>query len=287
MTDTDTGSPFDEHFRFPADLVEARRSATGRVAVIGGGISGLACAYELVRRRLEVTVYERAGRPGGRIRTHRFWDGTHGELGAMRLPSNHHTTLHYVHRFRLPTRTFVNANPDVHLRGQRVRARDTHTLSGRYGLTGPEARDPRQLLEELLHHVWHGLRPEQHKAILAGEVDDPDVEALMSTSLWQYASTRLTPQAWDLAGQVSGLAHYEHASLLEVLVDYFGLFHVEQLELADGMDALVSAFVQALGAWRSRPCRRGAVAPRAVVGLRVLRAAGTAQGGFCQAEVVP
>lgn len=248
MADTDVSSPFDEHFRFPADLVEARRGARGRVAVIGGGISGLACAYELVGRGLEVTVYERVGRPGGRIRTHRFWDGTHGELGAMRLPANHHTTLHYVRQFGLPTRKFVNANPDayLHLRGQRVRARDAHTLPDRYGLTRPENRDPRQLLEELLHHVWYGLRPEQHKAVLAGEVDDPEIEALMSTSLWQYASTRLTPQAWDLAGQVSGLAHYEHASLLEVLVDYFGLFHVEQLELTDGMDALVSAFVRAL-----------------------------------------
>ncbi|GAA1425560.1 hypothetical protein GCM10009601_32770 [Streptomyces thermospinosisporus] len=115
MTDTHTAGPFDEQFRFPADLLEARPGATGRVAVIGGGISGLACAYELVRRGLEVTVYERSGRPGGRIRTHRFWDGTHGELGAMRLPSNHHTTLHYVRHFRLPTRTFVNANPDAYL----------------------------------------------------------------------------------------------------------------------------------------------------------------------------
>jgi monoamine oxidase len=31
-----------------------------------------------------------------------------------------------------------------------------------------------------------------------------------------------------------------------VLVDYFGLFHVEQLELTDGMDALISAFVRSL-----------------------------------------
>ncbi|WP_327358708.1 flavin monoamine oxidase family protein [Streptomyces sp. NBC_01304] len=247
-TITGTPSPFDEHFRFPADLAEARPGASGRVAVVGGGISGLACAHELARRGLDVTVYERAARPGGRIRTHRFWDGTHGELGAMRLPANHHTTLHYVRRFGLATRPFVNANPDayLHLHGRRVRARDAGTLPGLFGLTGSEDRDPRLLLEELLHHVWSGLRPEQHKAVLAGEVGDPELEALMSTSLWQYAGSRLTPAAWDLVGQVSGLAHYEHAALLEVLVDYFGLFHVAQVELTDGMDALVSAFVRAL-----------------------------------------
>ncbi|RFU84013.1 FAD-dependent oxidoreductase [Streptomyces triticagri] len=248
MSPTEVSSPFDEHFRFPADLADARPGPPGRVAVVGGGISGLACAHELARRGLDVTVYERGERPGGRIRTHRFWDGTHGELGAMRLPANHHTTLHYVRRFGLATRPFVNANPDawLHLRGSRVRARDAHTLPARYGLSGPEDRDPLGLLEELLHRVWYGLRREQHKAVLAGEIDDPEVAALTETSLWQYASSRLSPRAWDLAGQATGLAHYEHASLLEVLVDYFGLFHVAQLELTDGMDALVSAFTGSL-----------------------------------------
>ncbi|GGY08488.1 hypothetical protein GCM10010384_11560 [Streptomyces djakartensis] len=84
-----------------------------------------------------------------------------------------------------------------------MRARDAHTLPDRYGLTGPEARDPRRLLEELLHHVWHGLRPGQHKAILAGEGGDPDIEALMSTSLWQYAGTRPNPASGSTKRRIS------------------------------------------------------------------------------------
>jgi len=42
------------------------------VAVVGGGIAGLAAAYELQQRGLSVRVFEAAARPGGVIRTERF-----------------------------------------------------------------------------------------------------------------------------------------------------------------------------------------------------------------------
>jgi Fe-S oxidoreductase len=38
-----------------------------RVAVIGGGLSGLACAYELIRKGFEVNLYEQGNRLGGRL----------------------------------------------------------------------------------------------------------------------------------------------------------------------------------------------------------------------------
>jgi oxygen-dependent protoporphyrinogen oxidase len=43
-----------------------------RVVVVGGGITGLACALELVESGVEVTVLEAASRLGGNIRTSRF-----------------------------------------------------------------------------------------------------------------------------------------------------------------------------------------------------------------------
>ena len=42
------------------------------VAIVGGGISGLSAAYELLRRGLSVRVLEAGPRPGGVIRTERF-----------------------------------------------------------------------------------------------------------------------------------------------------------------------------------------------------------------------
>ena len=41
------------------------------VAVIGGGVSGLAAAYELTKRKRSVIVLERESRPGGIIQTER------------------------------------------------------------------------------------------------------------------------------------------------------------------------------------------------------------------------
>src|SRR3989442_14707911 len=55
-----------------------------RVIVIGAGIAGLSCAYELRRRGHDVTVLEASGRPGGHVRTSHdpFADGLYADLGA-------------------------------------------------------------------------------------------------------------------------------------------------------------------------------------------------------------
>jgi glutamate synthase (NADPH/NADH) small chain len=46
----------------------ARRRLFRRVAIIGSGPAGLACAQQLVRSGYQVTVYEKADRPGGLLR---------------------------------------------------------------------------------------------------------------------------------------------------------------------------------------------------------------------------
>ncbi|MFJ5921217.1 flavin monoamine oxidase family protein [Kitasatospora sp. NPDC092948] len=239
---------FDTSFAFPRALLTPTAGPGGRVVVIGAGIAGLVCAYELQQRGFDVTVYERGNRPGGRIRTHRFWDGTHADLGAMRIPANHHCVLHYVERFALATRPFVNANPRAyyHLRGSRVRVDEVSSLFPAFALRPDERHTPSALLDRILAPVWRALSVEQQRRALAGHWDDPALERAASVSLWQFVHKHLSQDAWDLFGHASGLAHYEQSSLLEVLVDYFGLFHRGQVELADGMDALVHAFVRAL-----------------------------------------
>ncbi|MFB6751877.1 flavin monoamine oxidase family protein [Streptomyces sp. NPDC056353] len=239
---------FDSSFAFPPALLRPMAGPGGRVVVVGAGIAGLVCAYELQQRGFDVAVYERGNRPGGRVRTHRFWDGVHAELGAMRIPANHHCVLHYVSRFRLATRPFVNANPQAfyHLRGHRVRVREVAALFPSFALRPEERRTPSALLERILRPVWQALTVGQQRRALEGDWDDPALEYAASMSLWQFVRERLSQDAWDLFGHASGLVHYEQSSLLEVLVDYFGLFHRGQVELTDGMDSLVHAFVRAL-----------------------------------------
>src|SRR5207247_6051392 len=43
--------------------------AKKKVIVIGAGIAGLSCGYELMRRGHDVTVLEASGRTGGHVRT--------------------------------------------------------------------------------------------------------------------------------------------------------------------------------------------------------------------------
>src|SRR3984957_14072520 len=54
------------------------------VIVIGAGIGGLSCGYELMRRGHDVTVLEASGRPGGHVRTFYdpFADGLYADIGA-------------------------------------------------------------------------------------------------------------------------------------------------------------------------------------------------------------
>ncbi|MFJ6462290.1 flavin monoamine oxidase family protein [Streptomyces sp. NPDC091387] len=239
---------FDQCFAFPDELRVAAPAHPARVGIIGGGLAGLVSAYELQRRGVDAVVYERAERPGGRVRTHRFWDGTHADVGAMRIPGNHECVLHYVQEFGLRTRPFINLNPDgyYHLRGRRVRLSQVRQLYPAYGLRVTERDDPRRWLDRVLRTAWDALSPAQQMSVLEGDWQDAALDELMSTSLWQFARRQFSEDVWDLLGHASGLVHYEQASLLEVLVDYFGLFHAAPLEIVGGMDTLISEFVRRL-----------------------------------------
>ena len=78
--------------------------ARKEVLVLGAGMAGLAAAYELQQRGHKVTVLEGSKRVGGRVLTHRFKDGSHVELGAMRLPLSHDYTRHYIRKSGWRTR---------------------------------------------------------------------------------------------------------------------------------------------------------------------------------------
>ena len=54
-----------------------------KVAVVGGGLSGLICALRLAIRKYNVTVYESADQWGGSLRTHPAWEKMETEIRAQ------------------------------------------------------------------------------------------------------------------------------------------------------------------------------------------------------------
>ncbi|MEO8701257.1 MAG: NAD(P)/FAD-dependent oxidoreductase [Kofleriaceae bacterium] len=103
------------------------RAATGRkITIVGGGIAGLNCALELRDAGFASTVYEAAGRIGGRMFTNRtnYFGGQITEWGGELIDSGHKTIKKLATRYHLPLDNLLGAQPNG--------SRDTYKFSGQY-----------------------------------------------------------------------------------------------------------------------------------------------------------
>ena len=121
-----------------------------KVAILGGGLSGLTAAYELGKRGYECTILEASHRCGGRILTVRNGDlideignrhycefdddpDLYFNGGAARIPSFHHNLLAYCKELGVELEFFVGENnnayiqDDAFLGGKPVRIKDYKT----------------------------------------------------------------------------------------------------------------------------------------------------------------
>ncbi|MEM6332642.1 MAG: NAD(P)/FAD-dependent oxidoreductase [Planctomycetota bacterium] len=215
-----------------------------RICIIGAGISGLAAAYELQSCDHDVTIYEASERAGGRIKTHSFRNGTYGELGAMRIPANHAITLHYIDKFGLNKRAFVNHNPNAFslVNGKRVRLSDWRTLAQEYELRRTEYLDPYILYENCMKEAWAFLSADEKWSIFTSHLDSLRLAAYDKRSLRQELEKKLSEDAIRYIGRATGMLQYQYASFLETIIDYFGLFRVDQYEIEGGMEQITNAF---------------------------------------------
>ena len=117
-----------QEFRGGLDIRKLRKLRNKRIAIIGGGISGLTCAYELSKAGIHYNLFEARSKLGGRVETIRANDRVdefeesqtcgfryNKELyfnsGAARISQTHRGVLSYCKELRVRLEVMSNENP--------------------------------------------------------------------------------------------------------------------------------------------------------------------------------
>jgi monoamine oxidase len=242
VSDADSASP--DTAEDDADGTE--QPPTLRVAIIGGGMAGLHCAYRLKKDyKLNATIYEASERTGGRMYSGRdlFADGQVCELGGELIDTGH-LTMHALSEelsLQLDDR-FANEPPGFH--------RDVYFIAGR---EVPEAE---------IVTAFTPLAAVMATTVEAAEADDALFETLDNTSMRAWLDAQ--PEATDTIKAIlieAYIAEYgleaEQQSILNLLyfVDYetpdpFRIFGAsdERYHTHAGNDAFTTALAAALDA---------------------------------------
>lgn len=120
----------------PSDFA-LRGAAAAKVVILGAGVAGLACAYELGKAGYDCTVLEANDRVGGRNHTirggdrltelsgetqqARFGDGVYFNTGPARI-AQWMVTLDYCRELGVPIELFINDNPSAYVYNEGMRA---------------------------------------------------------------------------------------------------------------------------------------------------------------------
>lgn len=231
-----------------------------RVGIIGAGLAGLSAAFELRKLGFDITVVEAMeDRIGGRVYTYYFNKnrGLYGELGPMRIPVTHETVWHYIKRFKLSTRPFIQTNENnlIYLRNARASfdPKGTSVMKNIY---------PRYRLNEWERNTsWQSLLyygQDSHLLCASPEIRSEILQVKMryhpytiyldnSSNRQMFKRARLSDEAVNLLSNLSPLAgenlYYSYIDYIEEVypVDLAFLY-----EIPGGMANLPEAFRQSL-----------------------------------------
>ncbi len=249
-------------FAHRTDLPE-KSGDTRHVAIVGAGLAGLVCGYELARRGVAVCVIEREARVGGRVHTHYFPDGQYGELGAMRVPAAHAAVMDYVTEFDLATRPFRNWNPSGRFRfgeaagpigcpdirtavaeyeALRVAFPDLRLVTPEHLAAGPQ----RMLMDLIVSPIYERIANDAARwDLLRSHSTHPVIRELRSTRLPDFATgptVGMSDDDWRFTSRVTGVAPFTRCSVAQFLTDMVPAVGAPMVEIIGGMSRLPEAF---------------------------------------------
>ena len=137
----------------PVTTSAPQTGGTKKIIVAGGGIGGLCCGYELMKRGHEVTVLEAAGRSGGHILTvrDRLADGLYADGGAEHFyRPGYDMFWRYIDEFHLPVIAYPRREHMVHYIGGRPHTEEM--LADRSVLKKLELNQKE--IDYLVQHPW-------------------------------------------------------------------------------------------------------------------------------------
>lgn len=135
----------------PAHAFNLEGSGNGKkVIILGAGLAGMTCAYELSKLGYQCTILEARERTGGRCWSIRngskhteddkptaiakFDEGLYFNAGPSRIPHHHQLTLHYCKELGVPLQVYNNVNESTYyyaegngpLSNKKIRNREVH-----------------------------------------------------------------------------------------------------------------------------------------------------------------
>ncbi len=220
------------------------------VLVLGAGMAGLAAAYELQQRGHKVSVLEGSKRVGGRVLTHRFKDGSHVELGAMRVPLSHDYTLHYIREVGLEHTLidFFNATDQNFLDIRDVVCRRADGAQRIYPLWGIPGANPdpalypqypgNAILGWLITAVIETMTEFERGIVMSGGLGTPRLRYLDSLSVGDFLARGASSQVGELINAFTCLDELKDKSLSIFLRDALVGIGGGLKTLRGGMDGL-------------------------------------------------
>ena len=90
-------------FSLSSQSIFSSSTDDNRIIVVGAGLAGLSCAYELEKAGYNIVLVEARSRPGGRVSTYRnqFSDNLYSEMGAEYVDSTDMYVQDYCREFNL------------------------------------------------------------------------------------------------------------------------------------------------------------------------------------------